>query len=94
MKIFAKKKSHVDREIDAIYEQMHELSHESEEYLRALDVIQDLQRIKEVEKRFKVSPDTAAVILGNFALALLILNYEKAGVVTSKAFGFIVKGRV
>lgn len=45
-------------------------------------------------KAWRISPDTIAVVAGNLAGILLILNFEKLGNVTSKALGFVLKGRV
>jgi hypothetical protein len=41
-----------------------------------------------------VSPDTIAVVAGNLLGIILILGYEKADVITTKALGFVLKGRV
>ena len=43
---------------------------------------------------WKVSPDTILIIVGNLAGILLILKYEKLDIITSKALGFVIKGRV
>lgn len=41
-----------------------------------------------------VSVDTVLVVLGNLAGILLILNFEKLNVMTSKALPFVLKGRI
>ena len=41
-----------------------------------------------------VSLDTVLVVLGNLAGILLILNFEKLNVLTSKAIPFVLKGRI
>ena len=41
-----------------------------------------------------VSMDTVLVVLGNLAGILLILNFEKLNVLTSKAIPFVLKGRI
>ena len=41
-----------------------------------------------------VSVDTVLVVLGNLAGILLILNFEKLNVLTSKAIPFVLKGRI
>lgn len=46
---------------------------------------------KEFEKSRRVSPDTLAIIAANVVGILLIIGYERANVVTSKALGFILK---
>ena len=47
----------------------------------------------DLERRGKISPDTVIMIAGNLAGILLILNFEKVGVVTSKAMGLLIKLR-
>ena len=42
----------------------------------------------------RVSLDTALVVGGNLAGILLILNFEKLSVLTSKAIPFVLKGRI
>ncbi len=43
---------------------------------------------------WKVSPDTLLVVAGNLLGIVLILTYEKANIVVSKALNFVLKGRV
>lgn len=47
-----------------------------------------------LQPSWKISPDTLAVVLCNLVGILLILNHEKIDIVTSKALGFVMKGRV
>lgn len=42
---------------------------------------------------WKVSPDTALVVAANLVGIVLILTFERTDIVTSKALGFILKGR-
>lgn len=54
-----------------------------------------LQEYNELSKgEWKISPDTVLVVAGNLLGILLILTYEKADIITSKAINFILKGRV
>lgn len=50
-------------------------------------------KVTTVQKK-KVSPDTVAVIAGNLLGIGLILGFEKMNIITSKAIGFVLKGRV
>lgn len=66
----------------------------SDEYKETLDVIERLHKLHQRESEgSKISPDTIILVLGNLAGILLILNYEKLGIVTSKAIGFVIKAR-
>jgi len=46
------------------------------------------------KSNWKVSPDTLLVVAGNLLGIVLILTYEKANIVVSKALNFVLKGRV
>lgn len=54
--------------------------------------LQEYDKLNKSE--WKVSPDTLLVVAGNLLGILLILTYEKADFITSKAINFILKGRV
>lgn len=47
-----------------------------------------------VEKKQRVSPEAVLSAATNLTGILLVLNYEKLGVITSKAFGLLVKSRL
>lgn len=49
---------------------------------------------KLIAAKWKVSPDTLAVVFGNLAGILLILNFEKLDIVRSKAMSFVLKGKL
>ena len=72
----------------------------TEDYDRVLREIRDLLLIQNLvspdyrgtheSKIEKVLNNPAIIgVLGNLAVAVLILNYEKVGIVTSRAFAFI-----
>lgn len=44
--------------------------------------------------KFKISPDVLLTVGGNLLGILLVLNYEKLGYISSKAFSMIVKPRI
>ena len=89
-----KKKSDIQKEIDWIIDQMKGMAVSSEEYRAALDNLEQMYKVKQIEKTNGVSKDTVAIIAGNLLGILLILNYEKLDVVSTKALGFVIKGRV
>lgn len=53
-----------------------------------------LYKTKANDKKPKVSPDTVALIAANLLGIGLILWHEKADVITTKALGFIIKGKI
>lgn len=65
----------------------------TDEYDRKVDQIAKLYDLKKHSASEKVSKDTLYTVVANLAGILLILNYERAHVVTTKAVGFIMKPR-
>ena len=65
----------------------------SDEYGVLLNNVERLEAIRQKNKK-SISPDTVAVVAGNLIGILLILGYEKKDIITSKALGFVLKGRV
>lgn len=49
---------------------------------------------KMLQTSWKISPDTLAIVLCNLVGIILVLKHEKIDIVTSKALGFVMKGRV
>lgn len=68
-----------------------ESSYKAKDY--TLKEAEILMKQADLERRGKISPDTLIMIAGNLTGILLILNFEKVGVVTSKAMGLLIKLR-
>ena len=68
-----------------------ESSYKAKDY--TLKEAEILMKEADLERRGKISPDTVIMVAGNLAGILLILNFEKVGVVTSKAMGLLIKLR-
>ena len=88
------KRTNLEKEIDSILLKMKTLDVSSEEYSAAADNLGVLIDAQSKEKEHRASPDTIAVILGGLLQVILMLNFEKTGVISSKALGFIMKRRV
>lgn len=89
------KKPNIKQEVDHIIGYMAGLEPDSKEYSTAASNLDVLVKAKSCENTTKkISPDTIAVVVGNLLGIVLVLNYEKMNVITSKAFGMIIKGRV
>lgn len=102
------KRTNLDRQIDKLIEELSQMEVKIEEdeshkgtvrlardYDIRLDVIERLDklRIDKREPKKGISPDTVVVVVGNLLGIVLILTYEKVNVVTSKALGFVMRGR-
>lgn len=88
------KRTNLEKEIDRVIEQMSSTEPNTPEYKAISENLEKLYKAKAHERVRNVSPDTIAVIAGNLLGIGLILGYEKANVITSKALGFVIKGRV
>lgn len=91
MKLFTKKKTNLELEIDGVIETMTSIAPYSEEYNVAMN---NLERLYKLKNERKVKSDTVMIVAGNLLGILLILGYERANIITTKALGFVMKGRV
>lgn len=94
--MFAKKSStatavNLDQAIDKLLFQMDNVNGDADEYAKMADQLVKLYKLKEVDSKKRVSPDTLAVVAGNLLGILVIVGHEKAHVMTSKAIGFVMK---
>ena len=87
-------KTILDLEIEALLLEMKNHSRSSNEYKVMVESLTELYKAKEVTLGRQISPDTIAIIAANLLGIGMIIGFEKANVVTSKALGFIMKGRV
>lgn len=91
MNIFTKKsnKKQIEELIDSLTMSISLEDPTSENYKLMTENLKTLEEAKSKEDR--VSKDATIGVISNVGLALLILNYEKIGVITSKAFQLITK---
>ena len=95
MNIFTKKKSNkesIEELIDSLTMSIGLEDPTSEDYKKMTENLKTLEESK--SKEDVVSKDAMIGVLSNMGLALLILNYEKIGVITSKAFSLITKVKI
>ena len=95
MNIFTKKKSNkemIEELIDSLTMSIGLEDPTSEDYKLMTENLKTLEEAK--SKEDVVSKNAMIGVLSNIGLALLILNYEKIGVITSKAFQLITKVKI
>ncbi len=88
------KKTKLEDEIDILHDKMRDEELDKAEYAVMSEHLLRLYEAKNKENSSRISPDTVAMIAGNLLGIALILHYEKVDIITSKAVGFIIKGRV
>jgi hypothetical protein len=81
----------LDEVIDSALTHMIDLDPTTDAYAKAADQVSKLYKLKESTTPKRVSSDTLAVVLGNLAGIGMILGYERAHIVTSKALGFVLR---
>lgn len=79
-----------DRVIDKALDELLEYDSNSEEFKKNMDYLERLKALTSKDER-RVSPDTVALVFGNLLGILIIVGYEHAHVVTTKALGFTLK---
>jgi len=80
--------------INTLQDRMLKTDVESDAFHKMADQLSKFYKLKELEATpRRVKPDTLALIAGNLVGIVLILNYEKAGIVTSKALSFVLRAR-
>lgn len=86
----------LDEAIELAFSHLQEHSPDSDEYSKIVDQLDKLYKIKssyEKDNKRTVSTDQLIAVAGNLAGILLILNFERAGIVTSKALSFVLKSK-
>ena len=79
--------------INTLLSAMETVSPSSEEYSAMADQVAKLYKLKETDSPDRVSKDALIAAGASILGILLILNFERLGVVTSKAVGFVTKPR-
>lgn len=99
MKIFTKKdkRTEIEKEIDECVKALRGMDVSTDDYNDQIEVLEKLTSLSDKMKKTnkdKVSKDTITIVAGNLAGIALIIWHEKANVITTKALGFVLKGRV
>ena len=86
--------SQLERQIDRAIRELDNHPVGSQDYVRAVDVVVKLHRMKEEEKSSPVSKDTLAIIGANLLGIIMIIKHEHVNVITSRALNLILKSRI
>lgn len=83
------RKVNVDGLIDTVIARMEEVGPNAEEYPNLMRSLERLKALKTDDRRKPLDWNTVVSTLGSLAGVVLILNFERLGVVTSKAFSML-----
>jgi len=84
----------ISNEIDRLVGELEKLDPDSQEYEARANRLEVLCKARGIKPDRLVSTDVLVASAVNILGILLILNYENLHVVSSKALGFVLKGRV
>lgn len=87
---------HWDMATRQLLHSINEAGPDDPEYQTKLDQLDKLMKIKNRSNRNvfeRISPDTLAIVVGNLVGILVIVKYEQASVLTSKAMNFTLKDK-
>lgn len=86
-------KTLIDKEIDSVHEQMQSFAADDEQYSEMLNRLERLHKLQIAEKANKktVSPDAIVSASASIIGIAMILGFEKANIITSKAMSFVFK---
>lgn len=90
------KPTHEDRldpAIDSLLLEIQGNEDDPDEYAKRIKALDMLYKMQAQDKPDRVSKDTLAIIAGNLGGIIMILGFEKANVITTKALSFVMKAR-
>jgi len=97
MNIFKGKKASIDAEIRHLLMEMKKVDPKSEDYAKLahnLDTVTNAAKNRGIRINWEQILVTALTAGSSIGGMILVLNYEKIGVIATKAFGLVPKGRV
>lgn len=83
----------LDKAIGRAFRRMEEVKPESDEYAKVVKQLKELHSMKVAETSRRISPDTWITVAANLLGIGMILSYEYANPLTSKAVSFVAKLR-
>jgi len=85
------RRTEVEKRIEDYLEESFMNANSMQERTEILEVMSKQYAIRNLNR---ISKDTIVVVCGNLLGIALILGYEKVNVISSKALGLIIRGRV
>ena len=90
--MFTNDKNKFDQEVDRVIATLSTMQVETKEYRDGVESLKVLCDARGVKSTKSLSTDTIISAVANILGIILVLNYEKSSIITSKAISFIFKG--
>lgn len=95
MNVFKKKDVRtIDVAIDEVLEEMRALNPASDAYTAMAKNLETLEKARAQHRAKRPTGDQVLGVVANVAGMVMILNYEKVGIIATKAFSILPKVRV
>jgi hypothetical protein len=88
------KRTLLEVEIDNLILEMKHLDKTSDDYAALATLVEGLYKAKSYDSTQRMTTDAKVSVAANLLGIILILTYEKADIITSRAISFVSKGRV
>ena len=85
------KSAGLDEVIEKLTAQLAETDPKDDKYAKMVEQLTKLHALKEKTAPRRVSPDTWAIIGANIVGILILVSYERTGIITSKALAFVIR---
>jgi hypothetical protein len=89
--LMSPKPSELDKTIARALAELDRHAVGSEEYVKTLDILSKLMKLKADERPKQISKDTILVSVTNLLGIMLIIRYEQFNIVTTKAMNLAMK---
>lgn len=88
------KRTNLEKQIDDLFEMMSD-ELDPDEYEKGVGLLERLYKLKEVDKKDRkhIDPNVIISTFGSIACVILIAAFERDGILSTKSFPFIHKGR-
>lgn len=91
----SEEKTLLDQAIDELFAELKGHDANTDEFDKITTQIEKLYKVKSsLKDENRMSKDALIAVIGNLAGIVMILGYERANVVTSKALSFVLKSKV
>jgi len=95
MNLFSKKNEPaLNLAIEKLTQELLRMDSDDSKYSSKLALLERLIKIRDSKAKWRVSPDTVLIVVGNLLGILLIVAYEQRNVIRSEAKSFILRPRI
>lgn len=78
----------LDAAITSVFKEMTTLTSDDPEYAK---MVEQLPKLYALKNEKQVDPNTVLTVVGNLAIAILVVKFERTDVITTKLFSFLAK---